>query len=126
MMVREEFAALLEMLTLPVRFPPCVGVRVIMQFAPPASVAGHVFVSVKSPLAAILASVTPAAAVFVSVTVCVLGTPTRVPLANTTLEGLAIRAGFTVIIAITEVAPVIAVRVTEVALVTPPAVIVNV
>lgn len=48
-------AALSVMLTLPVRFPMAVGLKVtlIAQFAPAARVAllaGHVFVSAKSPL----------------------------------------------------------------------------
>jgi len=99
---------------------------VITQLAPAVNVAGQVFVSVNSALAVIVLRVMLVPAVFVSVTVCVLGTPTRVPLANTTLAGLAISAGFTVMLALADVAPVVAVIATFVTLVTAPAVTVKV
>jgi len=71
-------AALSVMLTLPVRFPVAVGLKVMLiaQFAPPASVVGltgHVLVCAKSPLlvppAAMLVIVSAAVPVLVTVIV---------------------------------------------------------
>jgi len=124
--VSAELAALLRMVTLPVRLPPCKGVSVMTQLAPLPSADEHVFVCVNSALVAMLVIVTLTAAVLESVTVCVLGTPTSVPLPNTTLAGLAISAGFTVRLAITEVDPVDAVTETAVTLLTEPAAAENV
>jgi hypothetical protein len=63
-------AALSAMVTLPYRFPAAVGVNVtlIVQFAPAASVAGHVFVWPKSPEAAITTISSGALPVLVKVT----------------------------------------------------------
>jgi hypothetical protein len=98
----------------------------MMQLAPAASEAGHVFVCVKGPLAAMLVIDTLTPAVFFSEMVCVLATPTKVPLPKTTLGGLAESAGLTVSIPMAEVEPVEAVTVTGVWLVTAPAVTANV
>ena len=117
---------MLRIVTLPVRFPPWVGVSVMTQLAPAGSEAGHVFVCVKGPLAAMLVIVTLTPAVFVSVMVCVLATSTKVPLPKTTLAGLAESGGLTVSIPMAEAEPVEAVTVTGVWLVTSPAVTANV
>jgi hypothetical protein len=96
------------------------------QLVPAPRVAGQEFVCEKSPLAAIVEIVRPTLVAFVSVMICVLGTPTSVPLPKARLAGLALIAGFTVSPAITDVAPEDAVTVTGVTLLTPPAVTVNV
>ena len=101
------------------------GVRVIAQLAPAASVAGHVLVSVNSGLAEMLVSVTLVPEVFDSVTVWLLGRPTRVPLANVTLAGVAMSAGLTVRFALTAEELAEAVTATVVTLVTAPAVTAN-
>ena len=95
------------------------------QLAPEESAAGQVFVCVNSALVAMLVSVTLTGAVLDSLTVWVLGTPTKVPLAKTTFGGVAVSAGFTVRLAITAVDPVDAVMATVLTLVTAPAVTVN-
>lgn len=126
MITRFSPAAAQVTVTFPVRVPPCEGVSVTTQLAPAPSEAGQVFVSEKSPLAVIPEIARAAPVEFVSVMVCVLGTPTSVPLLKTMLAGLALSAGFTVSTVITDVVPADAVMVTAVTLLTPPAVTVKV
>jgi len=121
-----EAYALESIATLPVRPPPCVGVSMITQFAPAASVAGQVFVSVNSALTVMLARIMFAEEVFVSFTVWALGTSTKVPLSNTTLVGLTSKAGSIVMPAATDAAPVDALIETAVLLMTEPPVAGNV
>jgi len=98
----------------------------MVQVARPPSMPPQLFVSLKSPLGEMLVIVKLELELFVSVTgSAVLVIVRRVP-GNVRLEGLAVSAGTTVSIPITEVVPVIAVTVTGVELLTTPAVTKNV
>lgn len=68
----EPLPALSEMLRLPVREPPAVGLKVtaMVQVAPALMVPPHVFVWEKSPLVEMLEIVSGALPTFISVTVC--------------------------------------------------------
>jgi len=128
LIVRVESAAVLTTVTLPEKLPALGGVNVttMVQVAPPASVAGQLLAWPKSALAAMLVMATLELVLFVSVTdsgelVSVSSVPAKLR-----LEGLSESASVTVRDAVAEAVPVVAVTVTEVALLTALAVTRNI
>ena len=120
--------AMLVTVTVPMRVPAWVGVKVMamVHIAPPPSMAGQLFASPKSPVGTMLVIATLEVELFISVTPCgELVMPISVPL-KVTLVVLAVSTGFTVTLAVFIVAPVVAVTVTCVELFTAPAVTTNV
>ncbi len=126
--VKVGSAAELITVTLPEKLPALGGVNVtaMVHVAPPASVAGQLFAWPKPALAAMLVMAMLELVLFVSVTdsgelVSVSSVPAKVR-----LEGFSESASVTMRDAVAEAAPLVAVTVTGVALLTAPAVTRNV
>lgn len=114
--------------SVPERFPPCVGVKVtlIMQLARPFSTPGQLFVWPKSPLATMLEIVTLELELLVRVTteaelVSVIWVPGKVRFVK-----FAVSEGVTVTVPVVDVVPVFAVTVTGVLPLTVPPVTIKV